>query len=360
MNRLVLLAGGRSTEHDASIHSYENVAAEVGDALDDLVQAVVFVDREGGCWLHGDVPRTLKELVDVGHARALDPGEVIAVLRRGPVFSLLFGKEGEDGAWQGVAEVFDLQGNFGSIDAAALTMHKFAFCATACALDGRIRMPDSRLVETGGAGFDVEATLAWLGGRRCIVKPNSSGASLFLRVVEPDDPAGLVEAVRAMQRYERRALVQEHVEGVEYTVGVYEREGSPVVLPVIRADYTGPVLGHAEKHGRDGVRAQLVSDERTDVLREIAMALFQIVGLRLWCRFDFRWPADSEQVVLLEANSMPGLMRGSAYPLMLERAGLGIRDLLEAMREAPVHPTAEKVLHYDINPHDVATVGGTP
>ncbi|HEX8206776.1 MAG TPA: hypothetical protein VF587_12020, partial [Solirubrobacteraceae bacterium] len=301
-------------------------------------------------------PATIDELTDVRGAAPLAPDRLLDLLRSGPpVFSLLFGTEGEDGAWQGVAEVFDLEGNFGAVDAAAVTMHKLAFAAAATAIDDRVAAPLTVPVPAPASAEDCERALERLGGRPCVVKPNAMGASLLLTHLPAPTAADLREAIAAIAPHDRLALVQEHVAGDEYTVGVFEDRDGPRALPPLRAVFDRPVLGHAEKHRPGQVTGEwLDGGPLADLLAGVSVRLFGVLGLRLWCRLDYLWSPD-RGLVVLEANSMPGLMRGSAYPLMLEAAGLTLGDLLDA-NLALRRDARSKRLPYEIHPHDVSTL----
>ncbi|WP_067497397.1 hypothetical protein [Actinoplanes sp. TFC3] len=352
---LTLLAGGRSTEHDASLHSYDHLARVLAADAGFTVAAVVYIGRDGTAWRHEGLPPGIDALINTGSAKPLTPAELVDQLRSGPpVFSLLFGTEGEDGAWQGLAEVFDLTGSFGPVAAAAVSMHKLAFSAAAVAVEPRLAMPDSWIIRADDPRHGPANALAALAGRACVVKPNSMGASLLTTYLEKPDVESLTAAVRAISDYDTFALVQEYIEGDEHTIGVFEDAEGPHVLPIVRAETDSPLLGHDEKH-RDG----LVSVEFVDPMSRAGMELaaiclrvYRLMGFRLWCRFDIIWDRRRDRPVILEANSMPGLMQGSVFPVMLERGGYRLTDLIRYGISA-VTAQRNKVLPYDIEPHAI-------
>lgn len=354
-----LMVGGRSTEHDASLHSYASVRDALRGSTRVDVTGVVFIDRIGGVELHQGMPdpSLLRGTVVDG----VRPEDILRHLREAPhIFSLLHGTEGEDGCWQGVAEVFDLRGNFGSVDAAALAMSKVAGAATAAALVCGIRTPDTYVVRTDRPEEDLALAIAGLAGRSCVIKPNSMGASLLTRFIQRPDAGLLRDAATAIAPFDRLALVQEYVMGREITVGVVDRGEEIEVLPPARASFSGPILGHHEKHARDvGVVVDWPDphSEPGRALMAISRRLFEMMGLTLWGRFDFVVRDDSSEIFFLECNLMPGLGAGSIYPVMLARAGWDLEDLvLFSTRSRSTRSSTSKVLAYEIDPHEVETV----
>src|SRR5262245_4691984 len=109
VTRIVALVGGRSTEHDASYHSYLGLLAALRSRPEVVeLAAVCFLSRRGVGYVHRAPPwPTSYEALSAG--QPLSTAELALELSRLGhfVFSLLIGNEGEDGAWQGVAEVLN-------------------------------------------------------------------------------------------------------------------------------------------------------------------------------------------------------------------------------------------------------------
>lgn len=357
LKEVVLLVGGRSTEHDASVHSYASLRAALRGSRRLAVAATVFIDRYGRTKIHPGTPG--REELDGGAGKSVGSEELLTFLGRGAhIFSLLHGTEGEDGGWQGVADVFDLSGNFGSVDAAALSMNKLACAATVAVLESGLCIPKTFAVRTDASASDIKTACQGLAGKRCVVKPNSLGASLMTDfLVEPEE-AFIAELVARLAPHDRQALVQEYIDGDEITVGVVEDEEGISILPPARARLRSPILGHREKHTKDGGVTVDWPDPDSDLgrfLADVSARLFRALGLRLWARFDFIVRESPCEVYFLEVNLMPGLGPGSIYPVMLGHAGLTLEDLVAAsVRLASGRPAGGKVLEYTIEAHEIS------
>lgn len=123
--------------------------------------------------------------------------------------------------------------------------------------------------------------------------------------------------------------------GREFTCGCIERSGTVDSLPVVEAITAGGFLGHVEKHRGAMVRPVLHTTDGsvTRVIKDVSVRLFRLFRLSTMCRFDYIVDPLGH-IYYLEANSMPGLSDGSAFPRMLEAVGLNRADLLELAIES--------------------------
>lgn len=355
---IILLVGGRSTEHDASVHSYRNMFTALRESQRVHVQATVFIDRLGGWHLHRGLPYP-DHFLRRQSSKPANRSEVFEFLTQAGahVFSLLHGTEGEDGAWQGVADVLDLSGNFGLVDIASLAMNKIAFSATAVAVVPSLSAPVTQLIQTKEPNGDIEEACRVLEGRPSVLKPNSLGASLLTDYLPRPEPVQVRSLVARIAPYDRLALLQEYVAGQEVTVGVVQDPAGVKVLPIAQAYVKGPLLGHHEKHSRDsGVLVDWLDGNSPIAKRltEASLRLVRLLGFRLWARFDFIVQEETAKIYILEANLMPGLGPGSIFPVMLTRAGMNLEDLVIASAGLESgRPPVTKVFEYSIDPHQV-------
>ncbi|RKN37007.1 D-alanine--D-alanine ligase family protein [Streptomyces hoynatensis] len=346
--RITLLVGGRSTEHDASLHGYRHVLSRLLAEPDRIeVGAVCYVDRAGAFHLFERAPWPEREEVLLG-GQTLGPGAALERLRAADsfVFSLLHGNEGEDGGWQGLAEVCGITGNFGPVLASALAMDKHLQAVLAAALLPGLRVPRSLLVRPGS--FDAGQVLRRLGPGPLVVKPNRMGASLLTTCLPEPSPSALAAAVREVFPYDDQALVQEFIDGREFSCGVYKEHGKFVDLPVAEIVSSG-FFGHAEKHTKGRAKILLSPENAaTRKMRAFSQSLFEATEMATFARFDYIVEGDG--IWFLEANTLPGLMSGSIFPMMLAETGRSIADLvLSAVSECGSRPARDKVLAYDIS-----------
>lgn len=348
-----LLVGGRSTEHDTSIHSYEYVLSELLESGSEsiTIAGVTYVDLENRAHVHRAPPwpRSAEELASPPAEPLL---QAVAELADSavPVFSVMHGNEGEDGAWQGLAEIAGLEGNFGPVLTSALAMNKFSMARLATSV-AALRAPRTALLDRRATEDDLARAIKQLGGRPAVVKPNRMGSSLLTERCDSLDLATLRRVRERLFPYDPETLVQEYVAGQEYTAGCLEIGDEIRVLPLIKVITAGGFLGHREKHECGRVQAEIVGADDAVAARigDISKTLFRAFDFLGVCRFDYIL-GDDDELTFLEANTLPGLSRTSAFPRMLRAGGFGIADVISACIDAARRrPKRRKTLRYEIN-----------
>lgn len=335
-----ILFGGRSTEHDASIHSFAAFLDQINGSQVHRrrFRAAVFVDRGGKLhWLTAEKLREpMKDYACVEEIRWSDFLELCAVEAL-YWFNLLHGNEGEDGCVQGLAEIVGIRGSFGGVFAASFTMSKWAQGFAAAALTNQaVQAPPTWIVDKHTTPDELSQTIEQIGGP-FVLKPNAMGASLFTERFRRTQKKVAWQALQLLLRFDRQAILQAFIDGDEYTCGCLQEGDRVVALPIIHARTERNFLGHLEKHSRGKVQASFVTDENPVVrrIRTASEQLFRRIGLSNMARFDFIHHAKEDALYYLECNSIPGLGHGSAFPMMLEETGRSILDLIDvAIRNA--------------------------
>jgi len=238
---------------------------------------------------------------------------------------LLHGNEGEDGAFQGMAEVMGIKGSFGPVFAASFTMNKWALTfAVPILTNAEIFIPKTFIADRDTNSIDLTTWISENDLEDVVVKPNSMGASLFTRKGKAVAHATLMNWIRKGLKYDRQVLVQEYIVGDEYTCGIIEKGNDLQALPIILARSTNRFLGHNEKHSMGMIDAifREYDDPVTEVIPKAVKQLFKVLGLSNMARFDLIYSSQDKQLYFLECNSIPGFGEGSAFPQMLEMVGL--------------------------------------
>lgn len=244
------------------------------------------------------------------------------------VFIALHGKNGEDGAFQGVCEVLGIPYTGSGVLAGALAMDK-----------GRSKVvyndwgiPTARAVTLRrGMPYDVGEIVAAV-GEKCVVKPIGDGSSVGMSIVH--DSSQLPDALGLAFATGEDVLVETFVGGTEVTAAVIGND-DPRALPVIE------IVPHAEfydfdvKYSAGGadhvIPARLSSDDYAKV-QEYAVAAHRALGCRGMSRSDFI--VDPERgPVILETNTIPGMTPTSLLPDAARHAGYDFPELCTMLIE---------------------------
>ena len=172
--RVVVLSGGRSSEHEVSLESGKSVAEGLAAAGHEPV--AVLIERDGRWLCEGDSV----ELTPSGGLLGADA-----------VFPVLHGPFGEDGSVQGLLDVLDVPYVGPGVLAAAVAMDKLVF-KRLCAFR---RLPQVDFCEVGEEGWREHAAAM---ARPLWVKPSRLGSSVGISKVsnpEAELDAAVAEAL---------------------------------------------------------------------------------------------------------------------------------------------------------------------
>ncbi len=174
--------------------------------------------------------------------------------------------------------------------------------------------PAFRVVEPG-------AEPDWAGLRfPLFVKPACEGSSMGISPASKvNNPTELLEQVAFVhQLYRQPALVEEFVQGREFTVGIVGND-HPVLFPIIEINYSlvpaehGAIYSYQFKKEWDADDYYLcpapVDPTLEAALKQTALAAFRALGCADVARVDLRLGEDGVPYVL-EVNPLPGLVPG--------------------------------------------------
>lgn len=192
-----------------------------------------------------------------------------------------------------------------------------------------------------------------------LIKPNFGDSSIGITINSVvQSPQELLAYVRRLQETlpGRPILIQEFLEGPEYSIGIIGNPGQRVTyLPPLEVDYSSlqsglpRILGYESKWLPDSPywtqisyhEAQLDEDTLRK-LQDYSMQLFTRLDCRDYARFDFRADNNGE-IKLLEVNPNPGWCWDGKFNLMASFAGMRYADMLQLIIEAAQERVAAKM-----------------
>jgi D-alanine-D-alanine ligase len=190
-----------------------------------------------------------------------------------------------------------------------------------------------------------------------LIKPAQGDSSIGITqnavVHTPEEMvAYLAELRRTLP--ERAVLVQEFLDGPEYSVSLIGNPGHGFhALPVLAVDYSDlspdlpKLLGYESKWQPDSpywndirYKQAELDEESRRALVDASAILFQRLGCRDYARFDFRTDANGV-IKLLEVNPNPGWCWDGKMNLMAAFEGTSYADMLRLIIEAAQARVAE-------------------
>ncbi|TLX57450.1 D-alanine--D-alanine ligase [Stutzerimonas nosocomialis] len=295
--RVAVLFGGISAEREVSLKSGQAVLGALLDAG---------VDAFG---------------IDVGE----DFVKRLASERIDRAFIVLHGRGGEDGSMQGLLECAGIPYTGSGILASALAMDKLRTKQVWQSLG----LPTPRHAALASEADCHQAAQAL--GFPLIVKPAHEGSSIGMAKV--GGIAELIAAWRAASAYDSQVLVEQWIQGPEYTVALLRGEVLPPIglgTPHTFYDYDAKYLASDTQYripcGLDALSEQ--------ALKSLCAQASDAVGVRGWARVDVMQDAESGQFWLLEVNTVPGMTDHSLVPMAARAAGLDFQQLVLSILDA--------------------------
>jgi D-alanine-D-alanine ligase len=310
--RVVVLSGGRSSEHEVSLASGASVAEGLTEAGHEAVP--VLLERDGR-WTRA------------GEEVALRAGG--GLLGADAVFPALHGPFGEDGSIQGTLEVLDVPYVGPGVLAAAVAMDKLIF-KRLCAYHG---LPQVPFCEVGEEGWREQAAAM---GRPLWVKPSRLGSSVGISKVSNPE-AELEEAVEVARRHDPRVIIEGHGDGKEVECSVMGNADPEVSQPgeiVADADWYDYEAKYSEGHMELIVPAR-IPDDAAERVRELAARVFRAVDGAGLARCDF-FVRDDGEVLVNEINTIPGFTSTSVFSKLFEASGVGYPEVCDRLVQLAV------------------------
>jgi len=304
--RVVVIGGGRNSEHAVSLASAASVAAGFDRSRYRVTRLTI---DPAGRWQ--DAAGS-----EIGLSRAIEVLRACDV-----VVPMVHGRLGEDGALAALCELIGVPYVGSGIGAGAIGMDKRVTKLLA----------EAAGIPTASAVLLDRATAhAYRFREPVVVKPVSAGSSIGVSLVNSAEE--LPAAVDAALAVDDHLLVEQRMLGREIDVAVLRRaDGTALVAPPLEIEAGGGVYDHEAKYGGGAVfrvPAALLDEERWE-LERAAVRMYDALDCSGVARIDFFLTADGP--VLNEVNTTPGFTAQSQVPRMFAAAGVTYGELLDLL-----------------------------
>ncbi|MGU8833520.1 D-alanine--D-alanine ligase (plasmid) [Clostridium perfringens] len=155
------------------------------------------------------------------------------------------------------------------------------------------------------------------------VKPNSGGSSVATFMIK--DKMELKNAILECLKWDTEVMIEEFVEGSEFTCAMMNGE----VLPIVKIDAKGEFFDFSSKYEANGANEYVVEfdNEIQEKINNICKATWDVLKCDVYARVDIIMKGDNINV--LEVNTLPGMTPTSLFPKSANAAGMDMSDLLE-------------------------------
>lgn len=302
--KIVVVAGGHSNEREVSLMTGKQIASALkSDHQVDLLEL-----KEPHTYI--DNLRAIKDKADL-------------------VFIALHGKYGEDGLVQAVLDLLEIPYTGSGVLASALAMDKvltFDFLQK-----HGIQIADYFVIYNSYKLDEVKEHVIKRLDYPCIVKPNKSGSSVGISLVEDEDK--LEKALQEALQEDGVVIIQKYIKGRELTCAVMgnSHQTDLETLPVAEIiTNEGKFFDYNNKYFSDKTEEVAPADVDPKVAEKVqllAKKAHLVIGCRGLTRSDFILSKE-DQLYFLEINTIPGQTEASLCPKEAKAAGMSFQEFI--------------------------------
>lgn len=338
--KVVVLAGGTSTERDVSLTSGSMIYKALKKNGHQVILLDVYLGYEGNTdriferevdWaekvgaISEDKPdlEAIKAMRPDGNKNFFGPNVLELCKSADAVFMALHGANGEDGKIQACFELMGIPYTGTDAVSSAMAMDKGItkdiFYAHNIPTPAGIRLK---------CGEKEERKVPY----PCIVKACCGGSSVGVTIAHNDEE---YEAAKEEGfRYDNEVIVEQYITGREFSVGVMDGKALPVIEIAPKQGFYDYKNKYQAGSAVETCPAEIPEDKTLE-MQQIAERVYQALRLKNYARMDFMMSTEGE-IFCLEANTLPGMTPTSLLPQEAAAIGISFEELCEKILQYAV------------------------
>ena len=331
--KIVVLAGGLSSERDVSLSSGSMVYQALKKNGHQVIMLDVYLGYEGSTegifekdtdWAakvtgvsekNPDL-ETVKAMRKDGGRSFFGPNVISLCQEADVVFMALHGEHGENGKVQAAFDLMGIRYTGTDYVSSAICMDK----GLTKEMFALYHVPTPAGVKLKKGEKDAQ-TVPF----PCVVKACCGGSSVGVSIArnQKEYEAAKEEAFR----YDKEVVIEQYIKGREFSVGVMEGKALPVIE-------IAPLQGFYDYKNKYQAGSTVetcpaeLSQDKTKEMQHYAEEAFRVLRLKNYARMDFMMSEEGE-IFCLEANTLPGMTPTSLLPQEAAAVGIDFGQLCE-------------------------------
>ena len=242
-------------------------------------------------------------------------------------FNAIHGKYGEDGILQGFLELLNIPYTGSNLIASAIAMDKII--SKRLFLSANIPTAKFKFYSLKNNNVEnIHDDISTFFGQQCVIKANSQGSSIGVSIVK--NVSELKEAILDCFKYDDQILVEQFIDGREFTVSILGEEEKDV-LPIVEIIPNSGCYDYRSKYtvgATNYIVPAKLNETTTKEMQINALKAYNIIGCSGAARVDIMMDKNENQYVL-EVNTTPGMTATSLLPKAALSKNISFSDLCE-------------------------------
>lgn len=323
---IALLTGGTTGEWVISVKSAATIAQHIDT---DKYEVYKIMLTENG-WFY-EPADSVKIEIDKNDFSLMLQGRKI---KFDGVFIAIHGSPGEDGKLQGYFDMIGMPYTTCGALTSAITMNKGY---TKAVVQGIKNLHVAKSVQVfKHMAYEIDDLKSQL-KLPYFVKPNNGGSSIGMSKVKQANE--LEDALEKAFKEDDQILVEEFVEGREFSVGVFRSAGEIIVLPATEVITSNEFFDFEAKYtpgaAEEITPGRMSTEERNSVV-QIITDVYQKLNCNGVVRVDYFLEHETGNFYFIEINTIPGQTATSFIPQQVAAIGMDLKDFYTKIIEESI------------------------
>jgi len=322
---IALLTGGTTGEWVVSVKSAATIAQNIDTTKYDVYKIML---TENG-WFY-EPADSVKIEIDKNDFSLTIKGKKIVF---DGVFIVIHGSPGEDGKLQGYFDMIGIPYTTCNALTSSITMNKGY---TKAVVTGIKNLNVAKSLQLFKEDYDINEVKNQL-KLPLFVKPNNGGSSIGMSKVKTFDD--LQTALDKAFNEDTQVLVEEFVEGREFSIGVFKTKGKIVILPTTEVKTKNEFFDFDAKY-TPGVTEEItpgdMSEEEKARVEQVVADVYQKLNCRGIVRIDYFLEHETNNFYFIEINTIPGQTATSFIPQQVAAMGMKLQDFYTQVLEETI------------------------
>jgi D-alanine-D-alanine ligase len=322
MKKVLILFGGKSTEHFISCKSAKSIIENIDINIFNVEIAGISLDGE---WYKFNDDLSYLENGNWIDSRVLKIDNVVSYLKCfDVVFPVTHGNYGEDGKLQGFLDLFDI---------------KYVGCKTNSSVLCFDKSLSKILFESMGIpqvpylvvdrNYDIKSITNII-SYPMIVKPCCGGSSIGISKV--NNKKELSKAIKSALKYDNKVIIEKFINCRELECSVLGNIDTIVSIPgEIKScndfyDYNAKYVSKSDTLIPDDIPDSIIKE-----IRKYCKKIVDGIGIIDYSRIDFFYDELNRCVYINEVNTIPGFTTISMFPKLIEYEGIDFKNLISIL-----------------------------
>lgn len=324
--KIALLTGGTTGEWVVSVKSAATIAQNIDTTKYDVYKIML---TENG-WFY-EPAGSVKIDIDKNDFSLTLNGKKI---KFDGVFIAIHGSPGEDGKLQGYFDMIGIPYTTCSALTSAITMNKGYTKAIVNGIKNLHVAKSIQIFKNSSYSItDISAELKL----PYFVKPNNGGSSIGMSKVKHADDLQI--ALDKAFNEDSQVLIEEFVEGREFSIGVFRSKGKIIVLPTTEVIPANEFFDFDAKYtpgATEEITPGRMSDEEKIRVEQIVSDVYEKLNCNGIVRIDYFLEQNTGNFYFIEINTIPGQTATSFIPQQVAAMGMELKEFYSLVIEEAI------------------------